>query len=62
MSVALLDACLTGDQEVAGRQHWFMETDHKTFSIIILFLPLIQEGQLPVSGERYTIVVNCLED
>ena len=33
------------------------------FSTVILSLPLIQEGQLSVSGERMcTILVNCLED
>ena len=32
-------------------------------SIVILSLPLIQEGQLSVSGKRMcTILVNCLED
>ena len=46
-----------------GRQHSFMETDHEIFSMIILSLPLIQEGQLSVSGKRMcTILVNCLED
>ena len=43
-----------------GRQHSFVEIDHET---VILSLPLIQEGQLSVSGERmYTILVNRLED
>ena len=33
------------------------------YSTVILSLPLIQEGQLSVSGERMcTILVNCLED
>ena len=42
-----------------GQQHSFMEIDHK----VILSLPLIQEGQLSISGERMcTILVNCLED
>ena len=46
-----------------GRQHSFVETDHERFSTVILFLPLIQEGQLSVSGERMcTILVNRLED
>ena len=46
-----------------GRQHSFMEIDHEIFSTVILFLPLIQEGQLSVSGERMcTILVNRLED
>ena len=59
----------TGDQEVAGstprrgQQHSFVEIDHEIFSTVILSLPLIQEGQLPVSGERMcTILVNRLED
>ena len=46
-----------------GRQHSFMEIDHEIFSAVILSLPLIQEGQLSVSGERMcTILVNRLED
>ena len=67
-SVAQLDVHQTGDQEVVGlttlgRQHSFVEIDHEMFSTIILSLPLIQEGQLLVSGERMcTILVNHLED
>ena len=67
-SVAQLDARPTGDQEVAGstplgRQHSFVENDHEIFSTVILSLPLIQEGQLSVTGERMcTILVNRLED
>ena len=46
-----------------GRQHSFVEVDHEIFSTVILSLPLIQEGQLSVSGERMcTILVNRLED
>ena len=46
-----------------GRQHSFVEIDHEIFSTVILSLPLIQEGQLSVSGERMcTILVNGLED
>ena len=46
-----------------GRQHSFVEIDHEIFSTVILSLPLIQEGQLPVSGERMcTILVNRLEE
>ena len=59
----------TEDQEVAGstsrrgRQHSFVEIDHEMFSTVILSLPLIQEGQLSISGERMcTILVNRLED
>ena len=68
-SVAQLDARPTGDQEIAGSApaevgiilSW--EIDHEIFSTVILSLPLIQEGQLSVSGERmYIILDNCLED
>ena len=46
-----------------GRQHSFVRFDHEIFSRVILSLPLIQEGQLSVSGERMcTILVNHLED
>ena len=59
----------TGDQEVAGSTpaevgnilSWKLIM--KYFSTVILSLPLIQEGQLSVSGERMcTILVNRLED
>ena len=46
-----------------GRQHSFVKIDHEIFSMVIFSLPLIQEGQLSVSGERMcTILVNRLED
>ena len=46
-----------------GRQHSFVEIDHEIFSTVILSLPLIQEGQLSVSGERMcTVLGNRLED
>ena len=46
-----------------GRQHSFVEIDREIFSMVILSLPLIQEGQLSVSGKRMcTILVNRLED
>ena len=46
-----------------GRQHSFVEIDNEIFSMVILSLPLIQEGQLSVSGEGMgTILVNRLED
>ena len=67
-SVAQLDVRPTGDQEVGGStpavwQHFFVEIDHEMFSMVILSLPLIQEGQLSVSSERMcTILVNRLED
>ena len=59
----------TGDQEVTGSTpaevgnilSWRLIM--KYFSKVILSLPLIQEGQLSVSGERMcTILVNHLED
>ena len=58
----------TGDQEIAGSTPIgsatsFVEIDHEIFSTVILSFPLIQEGQLSVSGERMcTILVNRLED
>ena len=68
-SVAQLDA--PSDWRLGGlgfnprrsRQHSFVEIDHEIFSTVILSLPLIQEGQLSVSGKRMcTILVNRLED
>ena len=58
----------TGDQKAAGSTpagsaHSFVEIDYEIFSMVILSLPLIQEGQLSVSGERTCpILVNRLED
>ena len=50
-------------QPPPGWQHAFMEIGHEVFSTVILYLLLIQEGQLSVSGERMrTILVNHLED
>ena len=50
-------------QPLPIRQHSFMEIDHEIFSTVILSLPLIQEGQLSVSGERMcTVLVNRLEN
>ena len=47
----------------AGRQLSFVEIDNEIFSTVIPSFPLIQEGQLSVSGERMcTILVNRLED
>ena len=50
-----------GDQEVPGSipapvcQHSFVEIDYEIFSTVILSLPLIQEGQLSITGERMCI-------
>ena len=60
--------CPTGDHGVAGSillgwQYSFLEIDHEILSTVILSLPLIEEWQLSVSGNRMcTILVNCLED
>ena len=57
-----LDVCSTGAQEVAGSTP-MARFDHEIFSVVIFSLPLIQEGQLSVSGKRVcTILVNSLED
>ena len=46
-----------------SNQHSFVEMDREIFSTVILSLPLIQKGQLSVSGERMcTILVNHLEN
>ena len=44
-----------------GRQHSFVEIDHEVFSMVILTLPLYQEGKLS-GGRMCTILVNRLED
>ena len=42
---------------------YIVAIDHEIIFMVILSLPLIQEGQLSVSGERMcTILVNPLED
>ena len=44
-----------------GRQHSSVENDREIFSTVILSLPLIQEGQLSVSGERMCTILGCVE-
>ena len=62
MRILLVIRRLRG-RPLPGRQHSFVEIDHEIFSWVIHYLPLIQEGQLSVSGERIcTILVNGLED
>ena len=68
--MAQLGARHPGDREVAGstpthpQPCWVgnilsWRFDHEIFSTVSLSLPLIQEGQLSVSGERMcTILVN----
>ena len=61
--MALLDAQKVAGSTPPGQQHSFVEIGHEIFSTVILCRPLIQEGQLSVSGERMcTILVNCLGD
>ena len=61
--ISIAGYLLYGSNMYRGRQHSFVEIDHEIFSTVILSLPLIQEGQLSVSGERMcTILVNRLED
>ena len=48
----LLETRSRGFNPRRGRQHSFVEIDHEIFSTVILSLPLIQEGQLSVSGKR----------
>ena len=48
--------CVGRDQEVAGSTPagsaiFFHGDDHEIFSMVILIIPLIQEGQLSVSKE-----------
>ena len=52
--IPMLD--LTSDQKgfdpCRVQQHFSVEIDHEIFSVVILSLPLIQEGLLSVSGKR----------
>ena len=67
-SVSQLDARPTCDRQLQvwplpGWQHSLVETCYEIFSIVILSLLLILEGQLSVSGERMcTIMVYLSED
>ena len=63
MEIAVVHKTLYKYRKKQGWQHFFMEIYQAIFSAVILSLPLIQEGQLSVSGERMcTILVNRLED
>ena len=44
-------------QPPLGWQHSFIEINHEIFSTVILSLPLIQEMQLSVSGERMCTIL-----
>ena len=44
-------------QPPPGWQHSFMEIFHEIFCMVILSLPLIQEGQLSVSGKRMCTIM-----
>ena len=40
-----------------------MENDHEIFFMVILSLPLIEDGLLSLFGEKCAqVLVNCLED
>ena len=51
--------CLTGESEALGSASGLaltlLEIDHEIFFMVIFSLPLIQEGQFSVSGERLGI-------
>ena len=49
-------------RSLLGRQHSFVEIDHEIISRVILSLPLIQEGQLSISGEIMCTLLVRLED
>ena len=50
-------------QSPPARHYSFMDIDHELFSMVILYLPLIQEEHLSVSGKRIcTVLVKHLED
>ena len=42
-----------------GRQHSFVEIDQKICSTVFFSFPLIQEGQIPDSGERMCSILLC---
>ena len=47
----------------ACRQHSFVEIDHEIFSMILLSLPVIQEGHCQfLANECAQVLVNPLED
>ena len=66
--VAQFGAGSTGDQEVLSFPAELATFFHGDFIMKYFLwsfspLPVIQEGQLSVSGDRmYTILVDCLED
>ena len=53
------DTCLTADPEVGSLirawSHSFVEVDHEIILMVILLLPLIQEGLLSVISERMSM-------
>ena len=57
--MAQLDAHWTGDQEVGAMTPARLASFfHGDYIMVILFLPLIQAGQLSVSGERMGTVLS----
>ena len=47
----------TAEYYLRFTQHVSVETGHEIISTAVLSLPLIQVGQLPVTGERMTVHV-----
>ena len=47
---------------IPARCHTFVEIDDEIISMVILLLPLIQEGLLSVKKQKYMhkVLVNCL--
>ena len=61
-SVASLIADLGVVSLIPSQSHTFLEIDHEIFSMVILFLQLIQEGLVSVTSERMymnDVLVNC---
>ena len=48
---------------IPAQSHTFVEIDQEIISMVILLLPLIQEGLMSVTSEStyvYEVLVNCL--
>ena len=60
--VAQSDACPTGSQVVAGSMLLSSTIFLLRLIMVILYLPLIQEGQLSLTGEKneHFVLVTCL--
>ena len=59
------DTCLTADpgaaSSIPARYHTFVKIDHEISSMVILFLPLIQEGLWSVTSKSvHEVLLNHL--